>query len=280
MKRILIVIAITTALLTGCEKDIDVKVPDEEPKLVVEAYVNSFFPNLNYVLITKTFSFQNPNFSFNGVSGAQVTITEGTINGNDTIWNASKILSEIPGNLLPGYYINPTLKGSEGKVYRLDINAGGKMVKGYTSIPKVVPVDSLTQEVRFEGNTPRYFLTVHVNEPSELGNNYQALYKVDADSNLFAWGDIEGSGRALFNDDVGNGVYRRFTYPGAFDLGDTLNYYFLTMDRKCYNFWESFDAARNNGGPFATPVQLRSNIEGAIGSFTGYGAFYRRHIFN
>jgi hypothetical protein len=53
------------------------------------------------------------------------------------------------------------------------------------------------------------------------------------------------------------------------------------MDRAVYNFWDSYESARQNGGPFATPIQLRSNVIGknVIGSFSGYAVDYKRIIF-
>jgi hypothetical protein len=43
-------------------------------------------------------------------------------------------------------------------------------------------------------------------------------------------------------------------------------------------FWQSFGRADNNTGPFATPGAVNSNVNGAIGSFTGYALDFKQII--
>jgi hypothetical protein len=81
-----------------------------------------------------------------------------------------------------------------------------------------------------------------------------------------------------FDDEVLNGAPRVYPYARPFQQGDTLNFYFNSIGRKEFLFWQSFGRASNNGGPFATPAQLASNITGAIGSFTGYGCSFKQVI--
>ena len=114
-------------------------------------------------------------------------------------------------------------------------------------------------------------------EPVEKGNNYRAMFRRGADTAYFGWGSISESDD-VFNDDIINGVYRRFKYGRNFNFDDTIHYYFNSIDRVAYNFWDSYSSAANNGGPFATPVSVKSNVQGAIGSFTGMAVNYQRII--
>jgi hypothetical protein len=155
-----------------------------------------------------------------------------------------------------------------------------KYIHGVTNILPVVPLDSMTS--RFEVNPVNkndtgYFMVMNFMEPAARGNNYRYLYKTGADSAYFGWGSINDDD-GVFNDEVINGVYRRFTFGRRFKYSDTIHFYFCSIDRPTYNFWASYEQARNNGGPFATPVQLKSNIQGAIGSFTGKSVSYKRLI--
>src|ERR671913_606238 len=65
------------SLLSSCEKDITIDVKDNEPQLIVEAYINNLMPEYNYVILTKSMDYFSPDFQGLAVSNAQVTITEG-----------------------------------------------------------------------------------------------------------------------------------------------------------------------------------------------------------
>ncbi len=284
MKSLRHIVYIITAglLFTSCEKEIDVELPSTPSEIVVEAYINQLSPLFNYVILSRTVDYFNPQLDLLGVKGALVYITEGTLNGTDTTWDiaSKKQLIELAPDSIPGIYFNPLLIGKEGKVYKLEITAEGKYIYGTTTIPTLIPLDSLTYEVRINPDNNKdtgKFMTIHFMEPAATGNNYRAMYRIGGDTNYFGWGSIY-DGDDVFNDEIVNGVYRRFTYGRNFDFDDTINYYFSSIDRPAYNFWQSYDQARNNGGPFATPVQLKSTVVGGIGSFTGMAVSYKKLI--
>lgn len=268
--------------LASCEKDINIDLPEAPTDFVVEGYINQYNPLFNYVILSRTLDYFNPRLQLPGVKGALVYVTEGTANGKDTTWDTiNKIqLVEIGGDSIPGIYFNPLLSGKEGKVYKLEITVDGKYIHGITTIPKRVPLDSLTYSVELNPNDNKdtgKFITIHFMEPVEKGNNYRAMFRLGADSAYFGWGSIS-AGDAVFNDDIINGVYRSFKYGRNFEFGDTIHYYFNSIDRVAFNFWDSYNSAANNGGPFATPVSVKSNVQGAIGSFTGMAVTYKKII--
>jgi hypothetical protein len=271
--------ALVVSVFNSCQKDIDIKVPQDDEKVVVEAYVNNLYPNLNYVLISKTINYFNPDFKFAGYSNADVKMSEGKVNTpGDTAWTAFHLSSGI----IPGYYTNDSIKGKPGYIYKLEIRLNGEYYYGITTIPKVVKIDSLTQKDTVKANGfPRAFLSVHFDEPKDLGQNYKTMYKIAPSPQLFLWGDIADSTVSLFPDDMINGIYQNWTYAGTFNINDTLQYYLVNMDRDCFNFWDSYYSARGNGGPFATPVQLKSNIKGknVIGGFSGFAVDEKEIIF-
>jgi hypothetical protein len=265
-------------VFNSCEKDINIKVPQDDEKIVVEAYVNNLYANLNYVLISKTINYFNPDFKFNGFTNADVKISEGKIiSPGDTSWKTYPFKS----SLLPGFYNNDSISGKPGYAYKLEIVLNNEYYYGLTTIPQVVPVDSLTDSVVHKSNGfPRAFLTVHYADPPSLGQNYKAGYRFSSSPGIFAWGDIPDSTISLFPDDNINGLYQRWTYPGTFNINDTIQYYLINMDRDAYNFWSSYYSARNNGGPFATPIQLKSTVHGknVIGSFSGFAVDQKQII--
>lgn len=277
-----IISAIAAITFSSCEKEIEVNLPAAESQVVVEAYINDANPLFNYVILSRTVDYFNPNLSVLSVKGATVHITEGTVTGTDTVWDIAnrKPMIELLPDSIPGVYFNPALTGKQGKVYKLEILADNKYIYGVTTIPQLVPLDSLT--TRYEVNPANkndtgYFMTIHFMEPVPKGNNYRYLYRIGSDSAYFGWGSINDDDD-VFNDDVINGVYRRFTFGRRFKYSDTVHFYLCSIDRPAYNFWDSYEQARSNGGPFATPVQLKSTVQGAIGSFTGKAVSYKRLI--
>lgn len=273
--------------LMSCEKEIQVDLPEGRKSLVVEASINQQFPNLNYVYISKTINYFNPDLSLNGVRNALVYITPGTINGNDTIFSVTQRvrffdITTFPGmdTLLRGFtgiYTNPTFTAEIGVPYLLEIEAEGQRVTGKTSIPKVVPIDKLyyRQEIDPQNGDTNMFVTFEFTDGPEQ-NNYRLFGYNGKDTLLIGWGASDFSRE--FDDELANNGTRPFSFFRPYKYGDTLNLYLTSIGRKEYLFWTSFDEVKDNGGPFATPAEAKSNIQGAIGSFTGYGVFFKSYI--
>ena len=274
LKIVLLLLAVVT--LFSCEEEIEVDVPGNANSLVVEAYINDRFPALNYVILTRSVDYFSAAGGYVPVKDAQVFVTEGTVNGADTSWDIStrKQLVEVRTDTVRGFYMDPAqlLLGKQNHVYLLEITSDGKSVRGTTSIPALVPLDSMTYTRERREAT----ITLHYNEPVAINNNYFIIYRNGSDSTIRTWGFHTGA--FTFSDDFINGEYRRQTLFTRFNAGDTVNLWMSSIDRLSYNFWESFDDANRNGGPFATPVTVESNITGGIGCFTGMSTDYKRVV--
>jgi hypothetical protein len=279
----------------SCEKEITVDLPKSTQQYVVEASVNQTLATLNYVFISKSVDYFNPDLSLGGVKNATVFITEGTINGSDTNYNGTRtqlfdiatLAQPLPGadsilRGISGIYFNPFLICTEGKAYFLEITLDdGTKINGKTYIPKVVPIDTIKytikkEDVNHDGFNDAY-VNLFFNDPPQQ-NNYRLATFNYTNSVLLGWGSADNF--RTFDDELLNGVQRIISYTRPFAQGDTLNFYLNSIGRKEFIFWQSFNSAANNGGPFATPVLLKSNINGAIGSFTGYGCSYKQAILN
>ncbi|RYE12375.1 MAG: DUF4249 family protein, partial [Sphingobacteriales bacterium] len=150
-------------LFASCKKDFNIVLQDNEPRLVVEAYINNLMPEYNYVILTKSMDYYEPRFEGLAVSNATVTITEGdpTRDGNIQ-WNRGTrvVLEEsqnarVPADYRKGVYIDQKtiatlstapngLIGRPGKYYLLEIGYDGKNYTAVTFLPPVVQIDSLS----------------------------------------------------------------------------------------------------------------------------------------
>jgi hypothetical protein len=273
----------------SCEKDFDININPNTPQLVVEAYINNLEPTYNYVVLSRSLDYFSTAFQSAAVTNATVTITEGE-RVNDTYqWNpGSKVnlieanLPIVPPNFRSGVYFDPklvtdsvnALKGKVGKSYLLEITEGGSKYSAITNLLTPVRLDSITAGYSFidedDNNKKKLRATLHYKDPDTLNNTQLFYLRFSENRNEFGWGATFRS-RALGADDLSNGQYIRLTPSRGFLVGDTVNYQMASVTRDVFTFWQSFNSARNNNGPFATPVTLKSNMIGnnVTGCFSG-----------
>jgi hypothetical protein len=277
-------------LLTSCEKDFDIDVKANQPMLVVEAYINNEMRQYNYVILSRSLNYLSLDFQSTPVTNATVTITEGERVGNNYKWNPSTkwqlSSANVPG-IPPSFsniYFDPRLAtdsshallGKPGKSYLLEIAEGSSKYSAITTLLQPIQIDSLTTGFRYvdeeDGNKQKYRITNHYKDPDTLGNTQLVLYRFSENRNRFGWGSFFGNRNSnTGNDNLTNGQYMHLTHPRGYIAGDTVNYHMASVTRDVYDFWQSFNNARNNGGPFATPVTLTSNVTGpnVTGCFSG-----------
>ncbi len=282
----LIIIAYT---LIGCEKNIDIELKQAPQQLIVEAYINNELPQYNYVILSRSQDYYQPNFQSLPVSNAQVTITEGSVQNSAIVWDVANktTLTEInspmlPANIRSGVYFdaklftNPAqaLKGNIGKYYLLEIIAEGKTYSGITNILQPVVLDSVQYGFPFvddDNDSTKVRLTTFYKDPDTLGNSQFYFWRNNENRNNFGWGGLSKS-RAPGKDEIGNGEKIQLTFPQGFNYNDTIQFFLTSVNRQTYNFWDSYNKARDNNGPFATPVKMLNFITGenVIGCFSGF----------
>ncbi|MDZ4666459.1 MAG: DUF4249 domain-containing protein [bacterium] len=271
-------LAIALSILTSCEKEIKIDLPASKIELVVEASINQLSPTLNYVVLSNTLDYFNPSLDLAAVSGAKVYITQGNVIGKDTLFEPNNRIRfyDIANAVYPGIYVNPLFTGVVDKAYLLEIElVDGRKVTGKTYIPKPVTIDSTHYWLKpNQKDTNAYFYFDWFDGPEQ--NNYRIVLKKGFLPLLTGWG--YGDRFYTFDDAQINNQTRPFIMLNPFKYGDTVNVYLSQIGRQEYLFWDSFRNAANNGGPFATPVSVSSNVDGAIGSFTGYGITQTRFI--
>ena len=278
-------LSVISISILSCEKDITVDLPVPESKIVVDGYVEPNRPI--YVLLTRNapyFAPINQNTLINSVEkGAIVTVSDG-----DTTVRLTEIDTLVNGFTISGFYIALSgMIGQPGKQYNLKVvSSKGEVVTASTNLMVPVPLDSVWFKL-IENNDTLGFVWAHLTDPDTTGNCYRWFAKrVDKDQSFIA---PFGSS---FEDRFINGKSFDFAYnrgsiqnstaiddnneeAGFFKKGDTIIVKFCSIDRGVYEFWRDAEAQiGNNGGPFASPSNIKSNVVGGLGCFAGYSAVY------
>ena len=281
--------AIILLLLTGCEKNFDIGLNHTQPQLVVEAYNNTEIPEYNYVILSKSQTIENTEITSIPVNNAIVRISEGSLMQNNTIeWNRNTTVTlkeaaptGLPAGIGAGIYTDPklqtnparALRGVSGKYYLLEIEVNGKAYTATTALLHPIPIDHLSTDYHYtdEDGSNKGRVTVHFKDPDTTGN-YQLFYWRHSDNKeSFGWGSLGTSKRLINSDENNNGSYMRLTNSYGFVKGDSITYYMANVTREVYNFWDSYNKARNSNGPLTTPASLLNTINGenVTGCFSG-----------
>lgn len=282
-----------TVVIVSCVKDFDIDVKTNKQQLVVEGYINNSMRYYNYVALSRSQDFYTPDLNNAPVRGAKVFITEGELQGTGYKWDTTTriqlkevYLPRVAPILLPGIYFdtvlanNPgrALLGKVGKHYLLEIEVDGKKYTATTKILQPVIIDSVTSGYHFEDHDDdtvviKARITAHYKDPDTIGNAQLYYWRRSPERARFGWGGLGASRYTPGTDDLVNGQYIRVTHPTSFIPKDSVDYYLTSVERPVYNFWDSYNKAKDNAGPFATPITLLSTIKGedVIGCFSGFG---------
>jgi hypothetical protein len=206
-------------------------------------------------------------------------------------------------------YTSLGLSGENGKVYHLDITYPGHHLTSITKLPELVLLDTLYFDIVSSlPNDSLGFIYGNITDPDTIGNAYRWFakrinhYPQWADDEELRGKQKDGNYIAplgsVFDDEFFNGLSFEFAYyrgaepntqkfddlnseRGFFKRGDTIAVRGCTIDRNAYKFIYSFESqVSNQGSPFAVPFNLKTNVEGGLGAFIGYGAIYDTVICN
>ncbi len=297
MKKYLVLSIAIVAMMSSCEKNIDLDLPAIDQKVVVEGYVENGLPP--YVILSRTEPYFDPigQNTINNlpVRGASVYIS----NGIDTV-KLTEIDTTVNGVSLGGFYVAldsvtflPTMLGTPGTTYHLNIlTNSGEQVSASALLPLPVPLDSTWFKVQ-EDLDSLGWAWARLTDPDTLGNAYRWFAKRLNKDDFF----IAPLG-SIFEDRFING--RSFNFPynrgevqnseaeednndeaGYYKKGDTIVVKFCTIDFATYEFWrDAENQVSSNGSPFAVPSNVKSNIIGGRGLFATYTASYDTIIAN
>ena len=257
-KYIIIAIILSILILASCEKVIDLDLKDTKQQIVVEAQVNNGLGN-NYVILSKSGSYYDNN-DFEMIKNADVEVSDK--NGNTFLFKETQ----------DGVYHNKNLDGNLLETYTLNITNKNQTITSRSTMPQLVPLDSITTEV-IEGGGPMggggknnsYKLFCHFKDPANEDNYYKfrittlpRFSEDDAYTTSF-----------ILNDDMFDGKTARIPIRGVRAMtGDTLFVQLFSMDRANYEYFKILEDTKMS--VFSTSIgNPVSNIEGTdvIGVF-------------
>lgn len=279
----------------SCEKEVDIKLDTGEPTLVIEGGIENDLPPV--VLLTRSIGYFEKidleTLQNTSVHGAEVYVSDGTkrirlkeysldtgVNGNKFYYYS---IIDFTNPVFPP--VDSVILGELEKYYTLTVIVDGKVYESTTKIPTPTPVDSIqtTVPARPEPDPNARILRVFFRDPDTAGNYLRYYTSLNN-------GPMYPALNSVFTDEIINGTAFNSEFPLAeprsttrsFDSlgvcypGDTVTLKWTAIEKRVYDFWSTYEFSLGTlGSPFATPIQVKSNISnGALGVWAGYGALY------
>ena len=299
-------------ILFSCTKEIEIPIENQSKQFVVTGHIEKGKPAT--VLLQRSLPYFDPiildlNDPLNSiifkslVNNATIRLT--TSNGE------SEILTEVIPNVNDTWFYNytGTIIGQEGVSYRLEIEKEDTTLWAITTIPELPEINEDNLRFLYRPDDSAYcYLAGTLTDPDTIGNCYRAFSKTSSNE----WGEdpffmpmLEQDGN--YNDEYING-WEDFSFPmykgrgfwqewgkqedettdeevdgssgattGFWNIGDEVQVKWSAVDRGSWDFWISLQY-NNPGGPFGSPAQAKTNINGGLGVWGGSSSQYITRI--
>ena len=244
-----LLLPLSIAFLTSCEKVLDIKLKDAESRVVIEGNVSDQ-PGPYTVTLSRSVSFNAPNV-FPAISNARVIISDNAGN-TDTLRETE-----------PGTYQTRNLQGVPGRNYFLKVLADGQLFEAVSTMPAPVTIQEITVE-KFKFNEKEKAVEIKFMDPAGINNYYRAYYLVNgiASDQLLYLSDEFQDGNLL------DGTF----YDNDLKLksGDSVQIIIQSIDERVYKYIREQDQLGNS--QISSPANPTSNISNqAFGYFSAHG---------
>jgi hypothetical protein len=250
--------------LNSCQDVIKVDLNSAAPQTVIEASISNM-PDTVKVLLTQTTDYFSPQ-NIAPITGAQVSLSDSSGNVFQPVVAAN------------GVYIFGKLAGIPGTTYTLKVQENNKTYTGSSTMPKVVPIDSLALEKPADGGKD-YVLNCYIHDPAGVKNYYRIkvfrnrkiLYQ---DSTLMLESII------LSSDKYYDGRYTPISIPprrfglNHYSPTDTLKIQLISIDSPTYYYLRELRDITRTGrfvSSTSTPDNPDNNLSNnALGYFAAW----------
>jgi len=272
--------------LFSCEKELDMDIPANEPKIVVNSFIN---PDSTFRLHLSESSHVLSNDVLPAIIGGTVELYE------------ELTLIETLADLGNGYY-SSNKKPQSGKKYSIKVTKSGfKTITSSDAVPFPVTMSGLDTGVAMEHGTEMREVKLTIDDPAE--SNYYNLrlysfteeYRYNSSTNLidtlnkfselyFSSEDVifqesHGTLGAVFTDELFNGkkyslkVKVSSAQYGSYTKGKKIHVVLNNLSKEHFLYLQSLQKYNFSNDPFSQPVRVYSNILngfGIFGAFTSY----------
>lgn len=309
MVKFLFPLFFSSIVLFSCTKEVIIDIPPYSEKIVVEGRI--FAGEFPVILLSRTQNIYVPTDISNYLSsflsdatvhmvidGDSVLLEPIPLNqlNEEALARVSEILEIEPEEaiLIPIVAYTTTaneFKGVVGKIHRLSILRNGEYIYAETTLLNPIPLADL-QWRPDETNNQYGRLVAGFQDPS---SNYDAYYWEVKRIHLFEGMPIDRSyerpSGGYMRDKYWNGTYRSLDYGNPlkrkdtthsadykrfFRFGDQVVVRFSKMEYEVYEFFRTRrEQIQNQGSPFASPLNVKTNLVGnAVGIWAGFSPYY------
>lgn len=233
--------------LSACQKVIDLKLNNKSGQYVIEGNVTNL-PGPYTVRIGKTEAVTT-DYVFQGVGGASVVI-----NGETLV------------EVQPGVFETRTLKGAEGQAYSLSVSVDGKVFTATSTMPHLVPLDSLYIDQVYNFSKLVKVLVPVFTDPVGQGNCYKMNQTINGvlDKTLYYQNDDFSDGKTTYFAKL------RPDPDSTLRVNDHVSLEMQCIDKAMYKYWYSLDMSATGDGD-GVPANPVTNITGgALGYFSAH----------
>jgi len=239
-------------LMFACQKVVTIDLNSANKIPVIQANVTNQ-PGPYTVQLNNTANYYDAN-TFSAIEGASLTISDGA--------GTTDVLHEVSS----GLYQTSALIGVPGRTYQLTVSTIGKTYTALSTMPLVVPIDSVAIESVEGGNEGKRILC-YFKDPPGIGNYYRLRL---SSSDTAA---VNPNSIRISSDNLTNGDEMRMSFRTDLHVNDTVTVNLESIDKITYDFYKTLPDAQGGDNQFlsALPANPTNNISnGGLGYFSAY----------
>jgi hypothetical protein len=233
------------ATITSCTKTVDIEVPHEGERLVIDASINwekGTDGNEQIITLSKSKAYFDSGEN-KSVTGANVRIVK---DSDGTIY---EFMDQNNGNYTIDHF-EPVI----GAKYTLEVESEGKTYAAHETLMSVTDIVNIQQTTELGFSAEATEVNIYYQDPIDEKNNYLAYFDPSHKDLPTLWS---------LNDELTNGTLNTaFAEDSLFEVGDTVEVSLFGTSERFYSYMLLivFQSSQNFGGPFQTvPVQSKGN---------------------
>ena len=245
-----------------------------ESKIVVEGWIEE--GEVARVLLSRSIPMNemvdSSSFLKYTIRSAMVIVSDD--NDSDTL-RLTSALKYLP----PYLYVGNKITGKQGGKYKLTIRYLNQILTAESVIPPSVPIKKVEYTHRNPNDTIGN-LTIEFIDPADQKNYYQIATRVEGVDEIFVpclYGNYNS--RNFVSPDVclqisrGITIFPRMNFEAHYYDGDRIFVRLRTMPKEGFDFWNIWqnEIVNVQNAVFPANSSLKSNINGGIGIWCGYG---------